>query len=307
MKILFFINTVLFTGLLLLMASCNLSKKDNDQKAKNDTRSRDSSTIVENRAATKSSGTFEEFLLKKSEIELLVYSTHADDPFDMEEAIRLRVELCNPRFLTFKTYQNTLGANQPKPEFTDLIVGTETHPWQGNLTLYFLTDGKEVPVSFAVAYPSEYNILNIGQGEIGSLGIILQPGTFSSEGKLSLRLKYTEPNKDVALMSETLITLKKDYADELQKKISMIYYLIATGKKQDALELSLESVQSWPESYHTNVLLGEIYEENGQLEKALAAYRKGILLFKTDREDRHVEFPKDLWDKIHELETKLEK
>ncbi|MCK5704992.1 MAG: tetratricopeptide repeat protein, partial [Cyclobacteriaceae bacterium] len=87
----------------------------------------------------------------------------------------------------------------------------------------------------------------------------------------------------------------------------MIYYLIATGKKQDALELSLESVQSWPESYHANVLLGEIYEENGQLDEALAAYRKGILLFKTDQEDRHVEFPKDLSDKIHELETKLEK
>ncbi|MCK5705307.1 MAG: tetratricopeptide repeat protein, partial [Cyclobacteriaceae bacterium] len=198
-----------------------------------------------------------------------------------------------------------LGANQPKPEFTDLIVGTEAHPWQGNLTLYYLADDKEVPVSFAIAYPSEHNMLNIGQGDIGSLGIILQPGAFSSEGNLSLALKYAETGKDLELLAEVSITLKKDYADELQKKISMIYYLIATGKKQDALDQSLESVQAWPESYHARVLLGEIYEENGQLEEALAAYRKGILLFKNDGEGRITEYPKGLWKKINELEAKL--
>ena len=86
----------------------------------------------------------------------------------------------------------------------------------------------------------------------------------------------------------------------------MIYYLIATNKKQEALKLSIETTQSWPESYHARVLLGEIFEENGQLNEALSTFRKAIELYKDDREDRITEYPKGLWDKIIELEAKLE-
>lgn len=300
-----FFKPSFFACLIFLIASCNSGNKGGEDIRKPDNRNEAATNGTQKREATKSSGTFEEFLQKKSEIELQIYSSRANEAFNLKEAIELRIELYNPRYITFQTYKNTLGAGQPKPEFDNIIVGSEEHPWQENLSLFYISDNKEIPVSYAIKHPSDQNILNIGQGDIGSVGIILQPGIFSSEGRLPLRLKYVEPEKDIDLTAETSIMLKKDQVDEQQIKISSIYYLIATGKEQDALALALETVQSWPESYHANVLLGEIYEENGQLEEALTAYRKGIVLFKNDQEDRIIEFPKGLWDKINELEEKL--
>ena len=301
------LKNILTTCLILFLASCNIGKKESRETLKHDDESEGGTKRTEKHAATKSSGTFEEFLLKKSEVELQIYSSKTNEAYNLNEAVELRIEIYNPRHITFQTYKNTLGAGQPKPEFDNIIVGSEEHPWQENLSFFYISDNKEIPVSYAIKYPSARSELNIGQGDIGSVGIILQPGIFPSEGRLTLRLKYVELERDIDLWAETSIMLEKDHADEQQIKLSSIYYLIAIDKMEEALELSLESVQSWPESYHANVLLGEIYEENGQLEEALMAYRKGIVLFKNDQEDRIIEFPKGLWDKIHELETKLEK
>ena len=74
---------------------------------------------------------------------MLIHSAYQTNVFDVEESIKLSVEIYNPRFAAYQSYKNTLGADQQEPEFTPLTLGNEKDPWFDNLMLYTLSNGKE--------------------------------------------------------------------------------------------------------------------------------------------------------------------
>ncbi|MCK5371006.1 MAG: hypothetical protein KAQ62_20735 [Cyclobacteriaceae bacterium] len=99
-KNILFFGHIMITCICLLLTSCNSGKKEGLETSNHDDGSEPDTMRSEKHPAKKSSGSFEEFVMRKNEIELQIYSTRVDEAFDPEEAVELRVELFSPRFLT---------------------------------------------------------------------------------------------------------------------------------------------------------------------------------------------------------------
>lgn len=257
-------------------------------------------------AALSTSKHFSEFLGRKDIIALSVYPSNADGIFDLEEPIGLNIEVFNPRFIANQNFNEKLGDGNSKPQFQDFFIGETGNPWTKNLNLAYILDEEEHPIDFVIDFPSDSDVLNIGKGDAGYIGVFIHPNTFSTTGELVIVIKYEEPEKEIDLKAESRIILKTDYRDDQQKEILIINYLIASNKENEALLMSKESIKKWPESYSARIQLAELYENNGQLKEALDSYREGLLLFKSDNPDRITEFPRSIWKKIKALEAQLE-
>jgi len=286
----------LFTSLLVLSVSCSSDKKSDSTKQQSETIESDK---------TKESAT-DDFFSRRPKIELIVSSSRTNNTFDLEEAIELTVELYSPIYNTFQTYKNTIGSEVPEVDLSEIVIGSDDNPWNGNLTLFAVSDNVETAVPFVTAATQKQNQMKLGEGDIGLLHLLILPGHFSKADSVTLRVKYNESDRNIDLAGETKVIVRSGIADELQKDLSMIHYLLATGEKNEALTLAQALVQAEPESYNARVVLGKVYEETGELSMALSAYEKGLSLFKDDGDDHIPEAPKGIWIKIRDLRAKLE-
>ncbi len=296
----------LLSYLICILISCSSDDQKGETEKKESVADNQSSTSKD-KLNNKSTSTFEEFISKKKDIAIQIYPLRPKGIFDREEAIELYVEIYNPRYIAAQVYKDRLSDDLPKPQFEDFFIGAEDLSWKNNLTLYKVIDTKKTPVSFIYALDTIKSKLNIGQGEIGSMSIMIPPGEIVSEDTHALQLFYNDIDRNLKLESQTSIILKKDHLDKLQIDISMIHYLIMDGKKQEALNNSLELVNDSPESFHARTLLGQVYEENGMIKEAISAYQKSMLLFKVEEGKGYVpEYPVGIWERIKRLEAKLE-
>lgn len=287
--------------LVVILAGCGSDNKSGEKKSDVDVQ-KPSTRDEESR---KSSSTFEEFISKKKDLALKIYPTRYKGNFDLEEAIELYVEIYNPRYLAYQMYQNNLSDDQPKPQFNDFLIGSEEHSWKENLTLFDVTNARKIAVSFIYTLDTNQARLNVGQGEIGSFSILIAPGKISTEGTHNLLLKYSENNKNIDLVAKTSVIFKRDYLDKLQRDVNAIYYLLADGKKQEALNQTLELVKSSPESFRARALLGQVFEKNDMTKEAITAYRRSLQLYKVEEGQGYVpEYPQGIWTKIRELDAK---
>lgn len=192
-------------------------------------------------------------------------------------------------------------------EFKDVFIGTDQQPWTDYLTLFVMDGAESDNVLFSANPVSGEQKLNIGKGEIGVCKLLIRPGYFSKSGNMQFKLIYQDPVADKNLFAETSITLQDNLADIRQQTCSEGEYLLATNKTQQALELAIQTVKKWPESYNERVLLGSVYEKNDQPDEALRAYRYSLGLFKSEEPGQLTESPIGLYQKIKVLEAKLGK
>jgi tetratricopeptide (TPR) repeat protein len=304
-------KVILFTfGLLVivvfLLNGCSSEEKSGDSTEKESIAEMQKST-VKKKGAGKSSKTFEEFISKKKDIAIQIYPLQPDGIFDIKEAIELYVEIYNPRYIATQVYEKRLSEEQSKPQFVDLSIGSDQHSWKENLTLFNVIDSKETPVSFIYVSDTNKRKLNVGQGDIGSMSILIPPDELMTVGVHNLQLKYTERDKSRELAAQTQVSLKRDHLNKLQIEISNINYLLTAGKRQKALNQLLKLVKTSPESFHARALLGQVYEENGKIQKAISTYKSSLLLFKVDEDKNYVpEYPVGIWKRIQKLEAKLD-
>lgn len=293
---LFVLIPALLTCAILTFVSCSSDDKTDSARKQAETDERGK--------AGKSAS--DEFFTGKPELALILSSPRANSIFDLQEAVELTVELYSPKYSVYQTYNKTIGAGKSAPDLSELILGSEDSPWSDNLALYDVSDGDQTPVPFVFAIARQQNQLKLGEGDMGLLHLLISPGHFAKTGSYTIRLTYVESDIQVNLAGETLVMLRDDSADELQKNLSMIRYLAASGKRQEALTLALEAVQVQPESYEARVALGRAHEERGDLREALSTYEMSLSLFSDEGIDHVPEAPKGLWLKIRELRKKLE-
>lgn len=291
---------LLLISLIMQLISCGTDKKPDDTNADRHEAVNSKKTGIQN-----ISKSFEEFVNKKKNIELIIYSSRENELYDPNEMIELAVEIYNPQHLAYQTYKNSLGKGSADIKFQDMFIGSEQSAWFNNMNLFVVSNGTEETVAFSVLSSYEKEILNIGKGEIGSARLLIKPRYFSINGKIELLLNYIDQSIDRKLIARTSITLKENQADSLQRTVSKIEYLLATDEKQKALKIAIISIEEWPESYHARVLLGLAYEVNDQYKEALQTYRKGLALFKDDKPGYHTEYPENLWRKIKDIEKRL--
>lgn len=285
----------LFACALLTFVSCSSDDKTGSAQKQTDTGERD-------KAGESAS---DDFFTGKPELALIFSSSRANSTFDLQEAVELKVELYSPRYSVYQTYKKTIGAGKSVPDLSGLILGSEDSAWSDNLALFEVSDDEETPVPFVFATAPQLNQLKLGAGDIGLLHLLISPGYFAQAGSYTFRLTYVENGSQVDLAGETSVILRDDGADELQKNLSMIRYLTASGKTQEALTLAFETVQAQPESYNARVALGRAHEESGELSEALSTYEKSLSLFRDEGIDHVPEAPRALWLKIRELRAKL--
>lgn len=296
---------LIFTTMLIHLMACESKKKTNDSIS--DNASQQETLTTEKSRFANMSGSFKEFVNKKSYIELIIYPARNNGLYDPKEMIDLLVEMYNPKHLAFQNYKNNLGPDSVDFKFKDVFIGSEQQPWTAHLTLNVMEGTGSDNVSFSVKLLGNTQKLNIGKGEIGMCKLLIQPGYFSKSGTLKFNLMYQDPVADKELNAETSITLQGNLADNHRQNISKVEYLLATDEIQQALELASSTVKKWPESYNARVLLGDVYEENDQFDKALQAYRYSLGLFKNEEPGQLTEAPIGLYQKIKDLEAKLEK
>jgi len=295
----------IFATFLIHLMACESRKKTTDSISDNESRQETLAT-AKSRLANMS-GSFKEFVNNKSDFDLNIYLSRANRLYDPKEMIDISVELYNPRHLAFRNYKNNLGADSTDFEFRDVFIGSDRQPWTDHLTLFVMNGTESDNVLFSANLVSGEQKLNIGKGEIGVCKLLIRPGYFSKSGNMQFKLIYQDPVADKKLFAETSITLQDNLADSHQQKISEIEYLLATAETQQALDLATQTVNELPESYNARVLLGTVYEENEQFEKALQAYRSSLGLFKSEEPGQLTEAPIGLYKKIKRLDTRLKK
>lgn len=296
---------LIFATFLIHLMACESRKKTTDSISENESQQ-------ETLASAKSglpnmSGSFKEFVNKKSDFDLNIYPSRANGLYDPKEMIDLSVEIYNPKQLAFYNYKNNLGPDTADFKFKDVFIGTDQQSWTDHLTLFVMDGTNEEKALFSTNLAGGTQKLNIGQGEIGFCSLLIQPGYFSKSGSLKFNLIYQDPVADKKLFAETSITLQDNLADIRQRTCSEVEYLLATNKTQQALELAIQTVKKWPESYNARVLLGSVYEKNNQPDEALRAYRYSLGLFKSEEPGQLTEAPIGLYQKIKDLEAKLKK
>ena len=294
---------LLFGFFLIHLMACNSRKKTTDSISENESR-QETSASVKSRLANMS-GSFKEFVNKKSDVDLNMYPSQANGLYDPKEMIDLSVEIYNPKHLAFLNYKNNLGPDTVDFNFKDVFIGTEEQSWTVHLTL-FVNDGTtNEQILFAADPLNSKQKLNIGKGDIGVCRLLIQPTYFTKTGPINFNIVYQDPASDKKLSAETSITLQGDLADSHQRTLSEIEYLLATDETQKALDLATQTVKNWPDSYNARVLLGDVYEKNDQPDQALRAYRHSLGLFKSEEPGQLTEAPIGLYQKIKDLEIKL--
>ena len=304
-KIFRYIKIELLIFIVLYILSCE-SRKNSDESVADNTQNQEIFTS-EKTGSANTSGSFKEFVNKKNEIDLILYPARDNGFYDPKEMIDLSVEMYNPRHLAFHNYKNDLGPDSADFTFKNVFIGSEQQSWTEYLTLSVL-DGpgnNNDNVLFSTTQAGRMEKLNIGKGDIGVCKLLIQPGYFSKSGILKFNLTFHDPVADKKLNAETTITLQDDWANRRLQNISEIKYLLATKERQKALDLAIKTVNEWPESYNARILLGSVYEENDQVDKALQAYRRSLGLFKSEEQGQLTEAPIGLYEKIKELEEKL--
>lgn len=289
--------------LILILIGCGGSKKENSSGQHS------TKTVDTKKPASQKTGKNTKQPDFKSEplVSIELHSLVHDATYDAEAPVILKMELYSPRSFAMLNHNQYRNPEEAAIELPEAKVENSVQPWWQEITLtYTSADGSTGELEFSTGYPSQKDVLELGQGEVGSIEIIIRENSFPQAGKFNLKAAWN--NKRYGLIeSENLpITLKEKHLSDIDRNELQAKVLLATGENGPALQKIKKLAQANPDSYAIRYYLAEAFEKNNNFKEALSQYQHALTLFPRIKSDEPADPPVGLLIKIKELIKKLD-
>lgn len=235
---------------------------------------------------------------------LRLFSMQRGAVLDVDSPIFLKAELISPRSIAIQTHNEYRSGTEEEIEAPAAAAGSEENPWWEGLRLIYLDETGERPLEFELNPARSNARLDLGNGEVGSVDIVLSPDAFSQEGDYKLQAIWVGNGEEVR-SDELAIELKRGAFAQQEMDIKMIRYHLAAERAEEALAIADAMVEREPENHLSHSYRGLVLEKMGNLEEAVSAYRQALGLYPEEQPGRIYEGPQGLLRRIHGLETKL--
>lgn len=236
---------------------------------------------------------------------------HAAEPeakYDANAPIIFRVELFSPRAFAILNHNRYLKEREKPLELPQAKADQSIEQWWQKLKLTFNSpDGKSGELKFHASFASQKKTLDLGQGEVGSIEIIVGENSFPQAGKFNIKAAWKSGQFGLIHSESLPITLVKGLLSEADRILLHVKDLLLREENRPALQIIKKLAEENPGSYKIGYYLAEALEKNNRLKEALTQYQKALTLFPTEKPGDPWEPPVGLYEKIKNLMKKLGK
>jgi len=265
----------IFLILVFFLGGCGESKNKTGDVKEN----LDSTEVKKSMPQKTFKKTKEPFYKNESLVALELRALDRTAKYDADAPVILRVELFSPRSFAVLDHNRYKTPNEETAELPVAKVGQAEKPWWRELKLTVSGNGMNGEVPFHVDPSVMQGTVDLGNGDVGSVKLILEEGTFPLAGEYQIKA-YWNGGKHGQVSSEKLpVVLVKDHLKKTDRELLKLKVMLARKENDAALELGKKLAEANPASYRIRFILGEAYEKNNNFNEALTQYRQALILF----------------------------